>query len=249
MYLQLVGKNKEIKEKLNKHISDFLDNLNTKDGVIQRDYAKFAEFEKHMDKFFDKYGIPYMAWLVHAIDQLLKQAANNFSEDGATYDDVKFIREMFGVKGDEVARKRNGQPTALYALASMAVLRLDVVNKMQGAFIGDSSLNDFRKAIENSTSRKFHDFVEVNSVAVLFNTYNGANYHFAKKYDYNKFTYEGGLIAESREFCQERDGKEFWIYQGKEWNDLEWRGKIPGVDFFVQCGGYNCRHWLEYFKD
>lgn len=249
MYLQLVERNREIKEKLNKHIDSFLYNLSTENGIIQEDYTKIPEFHSHMDKFFKEYGIPYMAWIVYAIDELLKKAVSNFEQDGATLDDVSFIRELYGVKGDEVATRRNGQPTALYALASMSVLRVDITNKMQSSFMGDVSLNDFRKAIEKSVDRKYYDFFEVNSVAMLFNTYNGANYHFAKKYDYNKFTYNGGLIAESREFCQQRDGKEFWVYQGKEWNDLDWRGKIPGVDFFVQCGGYNCRHWVEYYKE
>ena len=202
-----------------------------------------------MDKFFEEHGIPFMAWMVYAIDNLLKEVVNEFEDDGAEYEDVAFMKEIFGIKGDTVAKRRNGQPTVLYALATMAVIRQDFITKLQGAMIGSTVLSDFRGAVHKSASRKYHDFFEVNSVAVLFNVYNAASHHFAKEFNYTKFRYEGGLIADSRDFCIERDGHEFFIEEGRRWNEMEWRGKMPGVDFFVQCGGYFCRHWLVYLKE
>lgn len=244
----MVGKNNRLKQDLLRKINDFLDGLETEEGVVVRDVGKLSEFQNEMDDFFNVHGIAMLAWMVKAIDDLLKDAAAQFKEDGATYDDVKWIREMYGVKGDKVERKRNGQLTPLYALLSMAVIRQDISQKIQGAMIGDTSLKELRGAVYRGVGRKFNDFYEVNAVGVLFNSYNAATKFFAKEYGYTKFRYEGGLIADSRDFCIERDGLEFWMEDGESWNDLEWKGKIPGVDFFVQAGGFNCRHWLVYVK-
>ena len=227
----------------------FLDTIETDQGVIQRDIKKIPQFQKSMDEFFEKYGVAFMAWMVYAVDSLLKEAVRNFEDDGATYEEVAFMRDILGIKGDDAARTRNGQATVLFALVSMSVIRQDVVNKMQSAMIGNTKMGDFRDAIEKSVSRKYHDFFEVNAVAVLFNIYNAANRFFAKEYNYKKFRYEGGLIKDSRDFCIARDGLEFFEEEGERWNEMEWAGKMPGVDFFVQIGGFGCRHWLVYLKD
>lgn len=248
LYLDLEKKHKKLKNLLVNHIDDFLDDLTTKEGNIVREIAKISDFQSYMEKFFEKHGVEYLAYIVKVIDKVLKMSVENFSKEGAEYDDVAYMKELLGIKDEKVAKKRNGQYTVLFALASMAVIEQDVINKLQQAFLTETRFRDFKEALHNSISRKYHDFFEVNSLAMMFNTYNAANYHFAKKYKYNKFRYEGGLIADSREFCVQRDGQEFWVYQGKEWNNLEWKGKIPGVDFFVQVGGYNCRHWLVYLK-
>ena len=244
----MVGRNNRLKQDLLRKVNEFLDRLEVEEGYVARDISKLSEFQNEMDDFFNVHGIAMLAWLVKAIDSLLADAAAQFKEDGATYDDVKWIRELYGVKGDQVARKRNGQITPLYALLSMTVIRQDIVQKIQGAMVGDTGLKELRDGVHRSLGRKFNDFYEVNAVAVLFNSYNAATRFFAKEYGYTKFRYEGGLIADSRDFCIERDGQEFWIEEGVSWNDLEWKGKIPGVDFFVQLGGFNCRHWLVYIK-
>lgn len=237
------------KDELRKRIQEFLNSLHVEEeGYIKRDLSKVGEFESLMDKYFDDHMVGYLTYMVGAVRSILKKAAENFKEDGAEFSDVKFIEEFLGVRANKVVSERQGHATVLFAAASMTAIRVDVINKLQQAMITNTFLPDFKKAIDSSVSRRFHDYFEINSVAAIFNSYNSANYFFAKKYDYTKFRYEGGLISESRDFCIERNGLEFPIETGREWNDLEWKGKIPGVDFFVQCGGYNCRHWITYIK-
>jgi hypothetical protein len=248
LYLDLEKKIKKLKKLLLNHVDDFLDNLNTHEGRIVRDVKEISKFQTSMESFFNKHGVEYLAYMSTMIDKILLKSADNFKEDGAKVEDVAYIKELLGIKQGKIAKKRNGQYTVLYALASMMIIEYEIIQKIQQAFLSETKIKDFKAAIQASTSRKFHDFFEVNTVALLFNTYNAANYHFAKEYKYNKFRYEGGLIADSRDFCVERDGQEFWIYQGEEWNGYDWKGKIPGVDFFVQAGGYNCRHWIVYIK-
>jgi len=70
---------------------------------------------------------------------------------------------------------------------------------------------------------------------------------------YDNFRYEGGLIADSRPFCVERNGNTYTDYQIQEWADLpDWRGRIPGTNaqtIFYYLGGYRCRHWLVPIKN
>jgi len=61
---------------------------------------------------------------------------------------------------------------------------------------------------------------------------------FADMLELDLFVYEGSIIESSREFCIERHGKEFTRADGESWNDEEWKGKIPDVDFFDQVGGF-----------
>jgi hypothetical protein len=248
LYLKLSKKIDLYKKELIADIDEFLDDAETEEGVIKRDMAAIGRFEKKMNSYFDEFMIAYLALMTSSVRSSLRAAASKFSRDGASYDDVKFFEEFLGIKGGKIATERKGNPTVLYAAAAMKPIRQDFINKFQAAMVSESGMPDFRKAIKTVVARRFYEYFEIPSVAAVFNTYNAASYHLAKKYGYKKFRYEGGLISESRDFCIQRDGHEFPIEDGKGWNDLEWKGKIPGVDFFVQIGGYNCRHWLVFIK-
>jgi hypothetical protein len=72
---------------------------------------------------------------------------------------------------------------------------------------------------------------------------------FAEQLGLEYFMYVGEIIKDSRPFCIARHGKVFSREQGEEWNSLDWQGKIPDIDFFDQCGGYNCRHQIQWITD
>ena len=57
-----------------------------------------------------------------------------------------------------------------------------------------------------------------------------------------RYRYVGGVIAESRDFCAQMDGRELTEAEIRTiWSNQTWAGKRPG-DPFVVRGGYNCRH-------
>jgi hypothetical protein len=66
----------------------------------------------------------------------------------------------------------------------------------------------------------------------------------AKENELDYAYYVGGLIPESRCFCQQRNDLMWSRGRINDWNDLQWSGKIEGVDVKVALGGYNCRHFL-----
>lgn len=62
--------------------------------------------------------------------------------------------------------------------------------------------------------------------------------------------YQGGLIATSRDFCDERNGKCFSEKEIMQWSSLRWEGKPEvGYNPIIDCGGYNCRHRLDWISD
>lgn len=61
------------------------------------------------------------------------------------------------------------------------------------------------------------------------------------------YSYSGGKIDTTREFCAERTGKFFHRKEIESWASQSWKGKIPGTtesSIFVLLGGYNCSHSL-----
>jgi hypothetical protein len=249
LYQNLTKKTEKYKKELLDDVNEFLDELETEDGLIKRDMAAIGRFEQKMDSYFKEFMVSYLAFMALTVRESIKYAASRFAKDGVKPEDVAFFEEFLGIKGNKILPERKGGPTVLYATAEMRPIRQDFINKLQSAMVSDSSMKDFRNAINKTVSRRFYEYFEIPSTAALFNTYNAVSYHLAKENRYTKFRYEGGLISESRDFCIERDGHEFFIEEGKSWNKLDWKGKIAGVDFFVQTGGYNCRHWLVFIKD
>lgn len=214
--------------------------------MIQDDIDKIPEYQELMDDFFKEEMTVFLAFLALKIKDVLKMAQEQFADDGAEY--LYKIEEALGIKADKVRKYNDGQLTVLYALGGLAVLENDIILLLHSAFNGQVSKKDLRTAVIRTASRKYHDFFDVYAVATVFQSYRTAQKIYADQFKYKKFLYAGGIIDESRDFCIERAGHEFFKEQGEEWNDMEWKGKIPGVDFFVQCGGYNCLHHLEWIK-
>lgn len=66
--------------------------------------------------------------------------------------------------------------------------------------------------------------------------------NMADTYGMNCFVYEGNLIKDSREFCQQHLGEIICREQFPDFEAQDWQGKNPDVPFEVALGGYNCRH-------
>jgi hypothetical protein len=69
---------------------------------------------------------------------------------------------------------------------------------------------------------------------------------YAVKLELPAAFYSGGLIADSRAFCKERNGKVWTREEIESWELEKWAGKIPDVSVIIQRGGYNCRHHFNY---
>ena len=217
-------------------------------GTILRQEDAIAEYEEKMERFFSVKMTAFLILLAKMIREAVELSVKNFKEDGAKYADVKYIEETLGIKNGKIEKYHGKKMTVLFAIGSLWVLRNDVTFLTNNSFNGMVKRKDLWRAVEKSVNRKYYDFFETYAIGTIFQSYNASQLSFARKYDYEKFIYQGGIVEESRDFCIERAGLEFHRSQGLEWNEMDWKGKIPGVDFFIQCGGYNCLHHIEWIE-
>lgn len=237
----------DLKEKLIKHIDKYVKDLDTEEGMLKRNRMAGKKLVKYMDTFFKEHTTPFLIYLALRIRDALQIAADNFDEDDTSL--VDHLQENLGIKDGKIRAMVDGKLTILFAIGMMKVLENDMVMMVNNSINGDVTRHMLRKNLHASVSRKYHDFFEVYAMGAFMQTYNTAQLIYARKHKREKFLYVGGLIDESRDFCQERDGHEFTFDQGKEWDNLWWKGKIEGVPFFIQIGGYNCRHHLQWLEN
>jgi hypothetical protein len=85
---------------------------------------------------------------------------------------------------------------------------------------------------------------------------------YAQKLELTYAIYQGGLIGTSRPFCRERNNRvfsrdeiarfgtpadQYGGYENKSTGDFQGKPKIYNP--FTDCGGYNCRHQLDWISD
>ena len=248
LYQRIKPEIDRLKERLLQRTQDFIYELDIKNRVMVRQGRKLADYRKEMESFFNEEMAVFLALLGGTIHAAIMKSVKNFEANGAEYEDVKYIEESLGIYDGEIKPFHNKKMTMLYALGTLLVIENDVVSLLNNSFTGMVTRRDLWGSVERSINRKFYDFFETYAVSSLYQSYNAAQVSFARKYDYDKFLYAGDVIEESREFCVARAGLEFHRSEGELWNGQHWRGKIEGVDFFIQVGGYNCRHHLEWIK-
>lgn len=76
-----------------------------------------------------------------------------------------------------------------------------------------------------------------------------AGYEYAMSIGLKYAQYTGGLIETSRPFCIARNRKVFHIDEIRSWIALDFTGKPPNYDPIRDCGGFNCRHKLNWTTD
>ena len=68
----------------------------------------------------------------------------------------------------------------------------------------------------------------------------------ATELDIEFYQYFGGLVRDSRPFCETRHGKFYHYKEIEKWGEQgDWAGKMPNTNsqtIFILAGGFNCRH-------
>lgn len=235
---------------VDEYLGDFaIDDLSVKNTSIN--ISKVSQIEKQFDEAYDEFILPFLIWFGNKLIEAGEISADYFRNQGETVDkkDTAFIATMIGLKGNKLVK--GGY---LFNLGQMSEIRTSLQTLIMSAVVSGQKFNKLMSSIkpifkstksEKSLLAKYYGKYAYQSIMQVLN---GTSYRLAKQYGYTHFRYVGGLIEKSRSFCRERDGNVYSIEQGKEWNNLSWNGKIDGIDFFVQTGGWNCAHHLEFIK-
>lgn len=252
---ELISRTEAIEAELLIEIDEYLAQLETDDdGNImpsKRNYEIVNTIEQRFDEMYNSM-IPFLVWFGLKLLESARVVVSHFHDIGVktSYKDVSFIEKQIGFNGTKIAKG-----SYLWNLGHMDEIRTAFHNYIIQGISSGQKLNkllvNIRPMFLSSAGKpsllsRFYRRYAYDAVAQLMNTL--GNY-IAKQHGLNKFLYEGGIVKDSRDFCVARAGQEFTREEGESWNGLTWRGKIPHVDFFVQCGGYNCLHSITWINE
>lgn len=164
------------------------------------------------------------------------------------------LRKLMLIYGYDIKEQKIIQGGYLSQIANTNVIANEISRYILQALSSRMTLKDFRSNFLNLfinpgktgiLQRYFSRFTK--DIFMQFDR--STQVELAKEYELNHFIYAGTVMKNTRGFCEERVNRVYTVEEAEKWNDLTWKGKIPGVDFFIQCGGYNCRHTLNFITE
>lgn len=124
---------------------------------------------------------------------------------------------------------------------------LSVMSRLEGA-----SLAELRQILQDKIKDKklIHKYFNRWTTDIYSQYQRAAANEIRKDLGFTNAIYQGGLIETSRLFCIERNNKVFTEDEINSWSNLDWKGKpATGYNPIIDCGGYNCRHRLDWVSD
>jgi hypothetical protein len=240
---------------------EYLAAFETVDGRIalsKRNALRLAEFDAKVDQFKKKYGTKPFARLADNMIKMTGLTSDYFkSVVGAEKtvanieDKIKNYRALVGV--DESGKVIKG--SFIDKLADNADMRTKLSGYMRNAVESQMKYKDFAKGFRDVITGKdgvngaYEKYVGNYVHDMFFNQAQQQENFFAQNLGLKYFIYRGSEIETTRPFCRDRHGKAFSVEHAKEWNNIEWAGKIKDVDVMQQRGGYACRHQFVYISE
>lgn len=148
-----------------------------------------------------------------------------------------------------------GKPNGFLAnLTNTQLVELAVKKSVINAIRTEQNFEDFRQGVDavlngnGTTNGVILNQIQTNAFDA-FAQYDRSLYNqYASELELNYAIYQGGEINTTRPFCEERNGNVYNRETIADWDLLTWAGKKPNNNIFVDCGGYNCRHYLDWIS-
>ena len=231
-------------------VDDYFSDFDTDKSELSQssdNYARANKINDQFDKAMDAFLLAFLAWYGTKVMGTQPLVVDYFNSIGlkAKLSKVEFLGTRIGLEGGKIIKG-----SYLWNLGIMGEFRQKVQNyvinsiasaKRFNVFLRDAKPLFISSTDQPSTLMTFYRKYAYDTANQMLNV--TGNY-FAEQFGLNTFLYEGDLIKDSREFCVERCGNIYTKDDGQSWNQMDWSGKIKGVDFFIQAGGYNCRHLI-----
>jgi len=233
-------------------VTDYLSDFFVDDTTLKStsgNYNKINEINEKFDEAYELFILPFLLWYGAKLLEAGQISLDYFKSIGinASSKDIAYLGAMIGISGKKIVKN-----SFLWNLGKMGEVRQRLQDLVLNAVSSGQKLNLLVRNVKPifKSSKKARSLLSKYYLKYAFNpvmqTLNSVSYKLAKQYGATHFLYAGDLIEKSRTFCIQRAGKTYSIEEGNSWNQIEWNGKIEGVDFFVQCGGWACRHHLEW---
>lgn len=198
----------------------------------------------------------FLQWTFRKLTQLFglnSRYFNAFMDQGETIDE-RVRRRLMLRYGFDVRRNRIIPGGYFDEIASSRQVGVQVARLINEAISARLSLTDFKRDFRSV-------FVNPQGLGLLERHYDRFSFDLFQQFDretqlayaeelnLDHFIYSGTIKDNTRPFCEARTNNIFSVEFAQEWEGQDWKGKIPGVSFFVQCGGYRCRHHLSYISE
>ena len=158
---------------------------------------------------------------------------------------LKQLLQYYGYKDNKVI-----EGSLFDALNPGTDLTADIARRIQNALIMGLNKDDFRRQFQrdfNDPNSGFAMQYYTRWTKDLFFQFDRATAKaLANKLNLEHAVYAGTLKDNTREFCEERLNRVYTTDEIASWNKKEWKGKNRTVPVELACGGYNCRHTLNY---
>lgn len=254
-------------------IADYVPKLVTKDGFIilnEKNARVLAELDRVFDTFKKKFAEDVFKGTAEAMLKLTGLTSSYYRAFNLNAKTIANIEDKLSKMRLTIGIDTKGkviQGSFIDKLASTPQTKDLLSDYVRKGIEGQTGYKDFvdgfkqlikgNKDVDGSMERYakgyIHDSMYTHGQAV--------DNFFADELGLNRFYYAGHLLKSSRPFCaggvdskcgctfEKKAGKIFTREEGESWNELDWQGKIPAVDFFSQRGGYRCNHQLMWVHD
>jgi hypothetical protein len=257
-------------ELFNNLVSEIIPELDVTDGIIQ-DTAKNYRLISKLDKTYKAFQVSASGVILNQVvftTAKIADLSKNYFEiilsgnlperfDAIVMKANKLINLKIGL--DEGKFLRGGFLQSVFDSNSIG---LDIKQMTSKAVTGNLDMKDYIKQLKEkvtgtkdytgSLERQFQRYGYD-----LYQQYDRSyNLSLGNEFGFTYFIYQGGLIKDSREFCQLHNNKVWSIEEAKNWGS--WvsptTGEVPsyltiaGYDPLIDFGGPNCRHaagWID----
>jgi hypothetical protein len=161
---------------------------------------------------------------------------------------LRRILEGYGYKDGKVL------PGTLFdALAPGSSLTANISQEIQSAIATRMPLEQFRRQFFGKFINPQSGFAVryyrqwTNDLFMQFDR--GVAMAYADELGLNHAIYAGTMKDNTRDFCERRLNRVYTRDFIAAWNNQRWRGKHRLLPVELACGGYNCRHTLNYISE
>lgn len=252
----------KLQRRLYNRITELIGQLDVRDGQIVMSEANLLRVQNINDELKRVLnGREYIDAVRKFTDEFDTQKAIN----------DQYFRKAFGSDFTQVGIAnqlvRNSQRNAFELLAGapaeqnfIAPIRTQLENAVASGASYSETIKGIRATVEGTEEAdgrllRYSKQVSWDAFALSDRAYTNA---IAEDLDVEWFRYSGGLVKDSRCFCEERDRQYFHFKEVEAWGRMEdlgscntgegWAGMMVGTNestIFIVAGGYNCRHTLS----
>jgi hypothetical protein len=239
-------------------VSKTLSELTVKDGEIAKTAKNFALIN-NIDRVFEELNQAGQSETIKLFgDRLLniqKYTASYYTATGFTKKAIenalqkaKWIENAIGYNGKEIVK--GGY---LDTLMSNEIVRQEIKDLMLRNIVAKTSIKDVQKELKGfvqgvgEQSGKLERYYKQYASDVIKQVDESFNLQVADELGLNHFAYLGTEIKTTRQFCADRYGQVFTREEAEEWDKEDWKGKSGS--FFINRGGYNCRHDIGWISE